>query len=166
MVLTSELSSLIHVWIDAWDGGTEKDVSKANGKKQLTKRRREGEIVGSYWDTGETILPYTAKTYLCEKAGVDDSYLKRIMDVEYKHTTLDIADRLVTAMQIPQAMHDGRLTVVPNPTWSQEHWQAWHGERGGCAQAFAPRPRVFRPRSGVREERATAVIWSYARIGR
>jgi hypothetical protein len=40
------------------------------------------------------------------------------------------ADRILSAIGQEHAFQDGRVHVIPNPTWSQERWLAWKEEQG------------------------------------
>lgn len=58
--------------------------------------------------------------------------LQRIKRRESRHTTLAVADAVLTAMGFQISMFED-LTPVPNPRWSREKWEAWRAEHGGCA---------------------------------
>lgn len=48
-------------------------------------------------------------------AGVSESTIEKVKMGRYKTTELRIADPLVMAMDRPDALHDGTLTIRPNP---------------------------------------------------
>lgn len=47
-----------------------------------------------------------------------------------KLVSYERAERLLIALGQEHAFHDGRVHVIPNPTWSQERWLAWKEEQG------------------------------------
>lgn len=46
---------------------------------------------------------------------VQPATIRKVMNATYRTTELRIADMLVTAIERPDAFHDGTLTVRPNP---------------------------------------------------
>jgi len=48
-----------------------------------------------------------------------------------RHMGFSKADEILVAIGEELAFHDGRVRVIPNPVWSQEHWLAWK-ENQGC----------------------------------
>jgi hypothetical protein len=57
----------------------------------------------------------------------------RIRKRESKFVTLAVADRLLSTIGQTQAFHDGRITVIPNPGWSNEKYQTWlEAENRSC----------------------------------
>lgn len=62
-------------------------------------------------------------------ASLDDPTLGRrlrsILAGQMRYVSLRIAERLLINLGLEHYLQDGTLTVVPNPTWSRERWEAY-----------------------------------------
>jgi len=74
-------------------------------------------------DKSEPMAVTTGMQKLVDGSGLTPKSVRRVLRKETKWTTFSVADDLLTAAGI----HND-LTVVPNPKWNKEHWQAWHEE--------------------------------------
>jgi hypothetical protein len=72
----------------------------------------------------------TAYQYIIEHApfAVSDKSLSRIMHLETKTTSLGICDNILAAIDDTGAIEDGRISLIPNPTWSKSKWKNWSRE--------------------------------------
>lgn len=67
--------------------------------------------------------------FLAEKLGVTQRRIVAIVRVEAKHTGLQMADALLSAMERSELL-GLEIDVIPNPQWSQERWVRYMQERG------------------------------------
>lgn len=117
VVLTSALSTVVQVWVDRW------------------RADRPGEHARTYAE-GRQFMG--ALPWLTQETGLSSRRLYTILNSETHVTSLAIADTLLTAIGEQWRLSprispsDGGITVIPNPSWSQEYWQQWMKERGGC----------------------------------
>lgn len=64
--------------------------------------------------------------YLVHWSGVQSRRIHGICREETKFTTLDVADKLLTAMELQYLLaSDPELAPVPNPQWTREKWEKW-----------------------------------------
>ena len=118
-VRTEELASVIREWASEHEA----DDAMFDSPKSRDKRKWE--------KTGEGMGPRMgAVTYISEWSGVPDRRVRSILLGESKFTSLRIADAILTAIRQNGALVDGRVHVVPNPTWSPEKWSDWMASRG------------------------------------
>ncbi len=68
--------------------------------------------------------------YLSQLSGLSDRAIYRVINCESKHTRLTIADKLLIVIDREYMLSTGELEIIPNPSWSLEHWQAYMSERG------------------------------------
>jgi len=66
---------------------------------------------------------YGVKQYLADQSGISVSKMYQITEGKIEHTSLKVADALLSGMERPDLMR--HIRVVPNPRWSQEKWLAW-----------------------------------------
>jgi hypothetical protein len=126
VVPTSQLAEVLREWKEQYD--RERSTSESMKKKQ--QRRK---LFG--YDVYVELNPMPvigAWQYLVEKTGINNRAIWRIISNESQYTSLTIADELVRAMDLPHYWHNGRLTIVPNPRWTQEKYIAYIEERGSC----------------------------------
>ena len=109
VVRTDELASVLQLWID-----------KHNGRFPATDPRSSTANFTSGYDYIISRFPDTLYHRL----------LWRILNLEAKHTSLGIADEVLTAIDDAGALEDGRIEVIPNPRWNNETWLAWKAEQG------------------------------------
>jgi hypothetical protein len=71
-------------------------------------------------------------TWISEESGISQRRVYGILNLESKVTSLDIADKILQALEMTYVLHNGEVPVIPNPRWTQEHWVRWMNKRG-CA---------------------------------
>jgi hypothetical protein len=76
---------------------------------------------------------YSFTSVVAELAGIDDRIVRRILMSQFRCTNLSIADKILTALDMSYVLGN-EIHVIPNPTWSQERWQAWMSYRGCGAE--------------------------------
>jgi hypothetical protein len=78
----------------------------------------------------ERIVQYGARNWLAEESGVSQRRIWGILSGRERWTSLEVADKLLQAVGMPQATWDGTVHVVPNPEWSEDRWLEHMAERG------------------------------------
>jgi hypothetical protein len=68
--------------------------------------------------------------YLHFHSGVPIRRIFGIMRLETKHTSLGIAEKLLSAIDREYMLKNGEIPVVPNPHWRMETWVAYMNKRG------------------------------------
>jgi len=118
-VRTEELAQAIEAW--AKEHMAEDGTFDHSGHPKSGQHSRIGD--GMVQRMGVT-------DYLSTWSGIPDRRVRSILRRESKFTSLRVADALLTAAKIPGALTDGRVHVVPNPTWDPERWSEWMASRG------------------------------------
>jgi hypothetical protein len=121
VVRTEELASVLRLWIDKHN---DRFMKNSGGRRPSYKYIGEAD---------EVVHLTSAYDYICFQMGKPPGFARvihRVLTRETKHTELRIADGLLTAIEESGALTDGRITVMPNPRWSQERWIKWKGEQG------------------------------------
>jgi len=118
VVPTVELAAVIRVWI------TDHEAHHPPGTQNIpTYKGGQSESIAQ---------GYSGLQYISNHLPGDhqERTVWRILHLESKHTSFWLADSLCTIIEEMAAFHDGRITVIPNPNWSQEHWLEWKGQQG------------------------------------
>lgn len=103
VVDTEPLASLVTGFIRSWNTRHESRSGRFTGEQ----RRNDVDHV-------------SAMAWLESETGVPRTTIQNIKLARYPTTELRVADALVAALDAPEAFHDGRLTVRPNPAASAE----------------------------------------------
>lgn len=82
--------------------------------------RRHEPTTGRFGDSRARVRQVTAVEWLETETArhrqpVPRATIQNIVSARYRTTALHVADALVTAIDCPQAWHDGTLIVKPNP---------------------------------------------------
>lgn len=128
VVRADEVAPLIELWITRYEvqkGMTHGVTGSNRGASSKTSSMGRGDKV-------DTLLkPMGAVACLEYHSGVPARRIWSIRSGESKHVTLTVADRLLTFMDdAPNCYRDGRVTIIPNPRWSNEKYQAYLAETG------------------------------------
>ena len=104
--------------------------------------RGEAEVVPGYelseilreWVVQRLAENNSTHEWLAEKTGLHVRRVSGIINGEYVCVPLSQADKLLQAIERTDLYHvvPARIHVIPNPNWSQERWQEYMEERGGC----------------------------------
>jgi hypothetical protein len=81
-------------------------------------------LYGGEWhdEHGSPIL--AGSGWLAHATGLNERSVRRILQSDQQWVTLTLADKLLTAAGLNQALRDGRCRVVPNPLLTLETWAA------------------------------------------
>lgn len=116
VVHTPALAAVVKAWTQHW---------RADRPVETTGRWRDGR-------TFQGALPW-----LSHESGISERRIQNIMGSETKTTSLRVADELLVAMgehwRLYVPVDHGGIAIVPNPAWSNEYWQRYMAERGGCS---------------------------------
>jgi len=112
--------------------------SRHDGKTHILKKTygsHGGHRIGErgWADDYDTDTQQGATTWIAEQAGLSQRRIWGIMNNQTKHTSLDIADKIIQALEMTYVYHNGEVPVVPNPQWNQERWVRWMNRRGCSA---------------------------------
>lgn len=100
------LAGVVQGWIDRWD----------RDHPDLVATRRNRGAIGA-----ATILHERTQQIDPDGRGVSPDSLRKLLDGRAApYTELRTADMLVAAVEMPEAWHDGTLSVVPNPYASSD----------------------------------------------
>jgi hypothetical protein len=126
-VFTVQLAPILLEFKEGWlRTRAQSEVPRNKGKSTITVF---GELIDrSLIDESMDILgPWQ---YLREKTGISERMILRITRVESTFTSLSVVDKLLQAMNLTHYMHNGRITVVPNPRWSLQKYVKYMEGRG------------------------------------
>jgi hypothetical protein len=126
VIRTEDLARVIREWIRRHE--LEHPIDQPYNLKQDAKFDERGKWSGveyreEHWHTGGI-------RYLSEHSGVDDRKIRGILLIEYKTTSLYVADRIISAMEETYKLTNGELEIIPNPRLTQEKWIEHMRERG------------------------------------
>lgn len=91
-------------------------------------RTEELTIILNSWFRRQT--DHDSLHNLADKVGMDESYIRRMLQGKTKYTALTLADKILTAIDRPDALSNGEVTVIPNPQWTMEKYIAYMESRG------------------------------------
>jgi hypothetical protein len=110
-------------------------LSRHDGKVRMNKKVY-GSVGGSFergWDDRPDLDFQTGPiSWIEQETGVAAKRLWTIMNLRSKHTSLDLADRILQRLELTYVLHNGEVPVIPNPRWNQERWIKWMSTRGLC----------------------------------
>jgi hypothetical protein len=119
-VSVHDLAPLLDAWIERYEASKGYDPNRDRGTNNL----RQGSQVGM-------VKPLGGVECLTIQSGVGARRIWGIRTGKQKMVTLEIADKLLTAMDLaPNCYRDGTVPIVPNPQWTPERYQAWLEEQG------------------------------------
>lgn len=116
VVLTSELATVLKDWMKKHNGRfpvMDEEMKNFSMSKLNPKQMNKDEF-DENWG-------FSAHRYIMEYAPIDRRGLDRVLREEYKVTSLSLADQLLRAIERTDALGN-EIRVIPNPTWTQEHW--------------------------------------------
>lgn len=99
-----------------------KAILEFNAEHDAYPRFREPDDIGY-----ESIGVFN---WMEQETGIPQRTIRRIWRGDFKHTSLDNADKLLHGLGFTYALSNGSVRVVPNPMWSQEKWISFMQERG------------------------------------
>ena len=69
--------------------------------------------------------------YLADVTGWDEQFMRRLLNGHgSKHTTLRVADELLTRIGCGYTLSNGEISILPNPRWTVEKYREYMQERG------------------------------------
>lgn len=121
VVRTAELGPLIQEWIDNWY--RERPAFLRSSEAKISDSRT------GYWAGIQPPEFESPWDVLERETGKAARQIRAIIRQEYEYTAGRIADAILVAMGNPH-WYGTRVTVIPNPKWSQERWNEYMAERG------------------------------------
>lgn len=88
------------------------DLAFSSGQNHL------GQLTGNDAVGAVTILHERTRRVDPLGVGVPVKTIHNVLAGRYRHTQLRIADALLAAAHLPEALRDGRVNIVPNPNAS------------------------------------------------
>ena len=119
VVRTEEFALVLEVWIK------DHEAHHPPESRRITSYTYVG-------DADKNIPGYSGAQYIAQFLHNENGEraIYRILKRETRVTTLQLVDSILTAIEEVAALTDGRLTVIPNPYWTQERWLKWKEEQG------------------------------------
>jgi len=117
VIRTAELAPLIERAKTAFDAQHSIDTHVAASRSRHS-------------DEFETVSSFGFWQWLVQETGLSEKTLRRIHTQETKHSTLLVADELLSGLGLPHAISSGLVHVIPNPHWSQVRWVQYLNETG------------------------------------
>ena len=96
LVPTEPLATLVRSFLERWN-------------------RDRPQTAGQF---GDEVTPVRGVAWLASCADVPEATIQNIIDRRYRMTEFRTADRLIAALDVPQAWCDGTIQVFPNPSAS------------------------------------------------
>lgn len=127
VVRTSDLARALRPWVDAYN----------ERHPQTSQGQGRGLMYNPVSDTRlerPEVMPtgFGAVNWLSQESGVNADKISKILKAnDTKHTSLRVADALLTAAGIHHALHHS-VVPIPNPQWTLERWARYMREHGGC----------------------------------
>src|SRR5580765_2828569 len=131
VVATAELSVIVNRWVNEFRA----DHPPLERNEMPNSSFGQTSWVGDYRNASNAVSQpqMGAIEKLGQMINQDTGVLRKIMKVKTKTTSLDLADRILQAIERTDALHNGELHIIPNPRWSQEKWLEW---KRGCENDF------------------------------
>lgn len=133
VVPAAELAAALLPLVTMRDEQYRDEVAGAGWRQHRDDSRSSTGGLGTHGHT-----PYLGGyAWLEARSRIDRRQIRRALDGQQQWVTLRIADALCTGAGIPEALRDGTINIVPNPSWDLARW-AQHMHACGIDNPDAP----------------------------